>query len=115
MDLAGKAYGVPAYQLLGGKFRDRVLCYCDTDSRARRPARWANGFKERMDRGFTLPQDGRRHRPAAGCARRVVRPARHDRHPQAGRHAGETDTDQYGFSENVMHPFTGIQITDAGH
>ena len=31
-DLAGKAYGVPAYQLLGGKFRDQVLCYCDTDS-----------------------------------------------------------------------------------
>src|SRR5918999_1931812 len=25
MDLAGKAYGVPAYQLAGGKFRDRVL------------------------------------------------------------------------------------------
>ncbi|HMN31072.1 MAG TPA: hypothetical protein PKE45_23155, partial [Caldilineaceae bacterium] len=29
-DLAGKAYGVPAYQLLGGKFRDQVLCYSDT-------------------------------------------------------------------------------------
>ena len=26
MDLAGRAYGVPVYQLLGGKFRDRVLC-----------------------------------------------------------------------------------------
>ena len=32
MDLAGKAYGVPAYQLAGGKFRDRILCYCDTTS-----------------------------------------------------------------------------------
>ena len=31
-DLAGKAYGVPAYQLVGGKFRDQVLIYCDTDS-----------------------------------------------------------------------------------
>ena len=28
MDLAGKAYGVPAYMLAGGKFRDRILCYC---------------------------------------------------------------------------------------
>jgi L-alanine-DL-glutamate epimerase-like enolase superfamily enzyme len=27
MDLAGKAYGVPAYALAGGKFRDKVLCY----------------------------------------------------------------------------------------
>ena len=30
-DLAGKAYGVPMYQLLGGKFRDKVRVYCDTD------------------------------------------------------------------------------------
>ena len=30
MDLAGKVYGVPAYQLAGGKFRDKILCYCDT-------------------------------------------------------------------------------------
>src|SRR6266699_563682 len=30
MDLAGKAYGVPAYVLAGGKFRDRVRMYCDT-------------------------------------------------------------------------------------
>src|ERR1700738_4422729 len=30
MDLAGKAYGVPAYALCGGKFRDRIRMYCDT-------------------------------------------------------------------------------------
>ena len=29
-DLAGKAYGVPVYQMLGGKFRDRVRLYADT-------------------------------------------------------------------------------------
>src|SRR5512141_3263203 len=29
-DLAGKAYGVPVHQMLGGKFRDRVRVYCDT-------------------------------------------------------------------------------------
>lgn len=29
-DLAGKAYGVPVYQLLGGKFRQRVRIYADT-------------------------------------------------------------------------------------
>ena len=32
MDLAGKAYGTPAYQLAGGKFRDEIPCYCDTPS-----------------------------------------------------------------------------------
>jgi L-alanine-DL-glutamate epimerase-like enolase superfamily enzyme len=30
MDLVGKVYGVPCYQLLGGKFRDRVRIYGDT-------------------------------------------------------------------------------------
>jgi len=29
-DLTGKALGLPVYQLLGGKFRDRVRVYCDT-------------------------------------------------------------------------------------
>ena len=29
-DLAGKALGLPVYQLLGGKVRDRVRVYCDS-------------------------------------------------------------------------------------
>ena len=29
-DLAGKAYGVPCYQFLGGKYRDQVRIYADT-------------------------------------------------------------------------------------
>ena len=34
-DLAGKAYGVPVYQMLGGKFRDKIRIYCDTDVRGK--------------------------------------------------------------------------------
>ncbi len=30
MDLIGKIYGVPCYQLLGGKYRDKVRLYGDT-------------------------------------------------------------------------------------
>ena len=30
-DIAGKVYNVPIYQMLGGKFRDRVRIYADTD------------------------------------------------------------------------------------
>jgi galactonate dehydratase len=30
-DLAGKALGLPIYQLLGGRFRDKVRIYCDSD------------------------------------------------------------------------------------
>ena len=32
-DLAGKALGLPVYQLLGGKVRDRVRVYCDSGGR----------------------------------------------------------------------------------
>ncbi len=34
-DLAGKAYGVPVHAMLGGKFRDKVRIYCDTDVRGK--------------------------------------------------------------------------------
>src|SRR5690554_1713156 len=53
-DLAGKAYGVPIYQMLGGKFRDKVRLYCDTD--AERPSGTETGrrLKARMDLGFTF-------------------------------------------------------------
>ncbi len=62
MDLAGKAYGVPAYQLAGGKFRDKVLCYSDTPSTPdgtemgkRLKARMEQGFKFlKMDVGIDL-------------------------------------------------------------
>src|SRR5271169_3096324 len=30
-DIAGKVYGVPIYQMLGGKFRDKIRIYADTD------------------------------------------------------------------------------------
>lgn len=36
-DLAGKAYGVPIYQMLGGKFRDSVRVYCDLGRNPRQP------------------------------------------------------------------------------
>ncbi len=31
-DLAGKALGLPVYQLLGGKMRDRIRIYCDSQT-----------------------------------------------------------------------------------
>ena len=52
-DLAGKAYGVPVYQMLGGKFRDRIRCYADTDTTPD-PKIFASRLKARMDQGFTF-------------------------------------------------------------
>ena len=54
-DLAGKAYGVPVYQMLGGAFRDRIRMYCDTDPTGKGTAReMAASLKRRMQMGFTF-------------------------------------------------------------
>jgi galactonate dehydratase len=36
-DIAGKALGLPVYQLLGGKVRDRIRLYCDSGGRDMQP------------------------------------------------------------------------------
>jgi L-alanine-DL-glutamate epimerase-like enolase superfamily enzyme len=52
-DLAGKAYGVPCYQLLGGKFRDSVRIYADT-TQSDDPKVYAQRMRERMASGLTF-------------------------------------------------------------
>jgi L-alanine-DL-glutamate epimerase-like enolase superfamily enzyme len=57
MDLAGKAWGVPCWQMLGGRFRDRVRLYADT-TETEDPKEQGLRLKARMDRGLTfLKQD----------------------------------------------------------
>ena len=95
MDLAGKAYGVPAYQLAGGKFRERVLCYVDTPTELDGEA-MGRRLIERRERGFRFLKmdvgvDLLRDVPGA-----VIAPL------------GALAETQ------VMHPFTGIQLTDRG-
>ena len=51
-DLAGKAYGVPVYQMIGGKFRDRIRIYCDT-TESPDPKVFGQRLKERVASGFT--------------------------------------------------------------
>jgi len=52
-DLAGKAWGVPVWQLLGGKYRDEIRIYCDTDSEGG-GRDMGRALKERMAMGFTF-------------------------------------------------------------
>src|SRR6266699_5634470 len=47
-DLAGKAFGVPVYQMLGGKFRDRVRLYADT-TESSDPKVYGERLKARRD------------------------------------------------------------------
>jgi galactonate dehydratase len=54
-DIAGKALGVPVYQLLGGRVRDRIRVYCDSGAREMIPG--DEKSKERIhqiqEMGFT--------------------------------------------------------------
>ncbi len=51
-DLAGKAYNVPVYQMLGGKFRDKIRCYADT-TESDDPNIYGQRLKKRKEQGFT--------------------------------------------------------------
>ena len=51
-DLAGKAYAVPVYQMLGGKFRNKIRCYADT-TESKDPKVYGQRLKARRDQGFT--------------------------------------------------------------
>ena len=54
-DIVGKAYGVPVYQLLGGRYRDKVRMYCDTDVDGKHTGTdMGNALKKRMEMGYTF-------------------------------------------------------------
>ena len=95
MDLAGKAYGLPAYQLAGGKFRDQILCYCDTPSR-RDGKEMGMLLKERMDNGFGFLKMDVGIGLLKGMENALIAPP------------GMLGTN------HIMHQFTGIQISDKG-
>lgn len=121
-DLAGKAWGVPVWQLLGGKFRDRIRCYCDTDSEGG-GRDMGKALKERMAKGFTfLKMDlgiellmdvpGALSAPLGFLQtmkeyKQVFKTPHGSINPSAMRGAA------YDLF-NTAHPFTGIHITETG-
>ncbi len=52
-DIAGKVYGVPAYRLVGNKFRDRIRIYADTTSHPD-PKVYAERMRKRKEMGLTF-------------------------------------------------------------
>jgi gluconate/galactonate dehydratase len=120
-DLAGKAYGVPIYQMLGGKFRDKIRVYCDTD--AEKPSGTATGerLKERMERGFTFLKMDLGLMQIAHLPGAIVAPAgvlegyhlRPDRGPLQTLEERRRRNAIYDI-HNVQHPFTGLHFTEKG-
>jgi gluconate/galactonate dehydratase len=129
-DIAGKAYGIPVYQMLGGKFRDRVRIYCDTDCHLTedRSAGEAMGLalKKRMERGYTMLKMDvgiglLKDVPDALCAPLGYLEGQEMVEEKARSVANSTDMQERFFwrnraydYHNTRHPFTGVQVTEKG-
>jgi galactonate dehydratase len=53
-DLTGKALGIPIYQLMGGKVRDRIRVYCDSGTNNRNDPQAKTYIQQIIDNGFTM-------------------------------------------------------------
>ncbi|RMG25654.1 MAG: mandelate racemase/muconate lactonizing enzyme family protein, partial [Bacteroidetes bacterium] len=105
-DLAGKAYNVPCYQLLGGKYRNKVRLYADTPE-GRDESDFIARVNKRMDEeGFTfLKMDF-----GIELLKDIPGTTVNSNFWDIGRQwTNEPMT--YGATE---HPFTQVQITDKG-
>ncbi len=96
-DLAGKAYNVPVHQMLGGKFRDKIRCYCDTPQ-VRDPKAFGLRMKERREQGFTWLKMDLGVDLVAQIPGTVTMPL----------------GTNLAYGNNTQHMFTGMEITDKG-
>ena len=113
MDLAGKAYGVPAYMLAGGKYRDQIRVYSDTPSK-KDPVEMGNALKERMERGFTYLKMDIGIWISEQVDGGLVYPKDYSEDKLNEGSTGGSLKSMMVEAQNVMHPFTGIQLTDKG-
>lgn len=120
-DLAGKAYGVPVYQMLGGKFRDKVRIYCDTDADRPSGTEMGKRLRARMDLGFTfLKMDLGLMQIAHIPGTVVASPGALEpfRHHAGGMRPKTLDERRHRNAiydaQNVMHPFTGLHFSEKG-
>lgn len=111
-DICGKAYNVPAWQLLGGRYRDKVRLYADTPQ-----AQSAEEQKKLIDfrmntQGYTwLKMDVAISSLPPDSGTLVNDKFWRDKN---GRLSQWGDGRNYMSYGNTMHPFTQIQITEKG-
>ncbi len=125
-DLAGKAWGVPLYQMLGGKYRDEVRMYCDTDVEGRHGGKeMGEALKKRMEMGFTflkmdlgigqiVEDEGTLSAPL-GYLEEMKRYASHILNVQGGSVTADMVKHQKSYQiVTTPHSMTGVQITEKG-
>ncbi|MGD0341067.1 MAG: enolase C-terminal domain-like protein [Bacteroidales bacterium] len=106
-DLCGKAYGVPAWQLLGGRFRDKIRLYADTPE-VKDPQGFANKLKKRVDeQGFTWLKMDLGIQLVNNTEGNIV-------NNKFWGGLAQYDLSDYMGYGNTLHPFTQVQITDKG-
>ncbi|MCU0492776.1 MAG: mandelate racemase/muconate lactonizing enzyme family protein [Chloroflexaceae bacterium] len=107
MDLAGKAYGVPAYVLAGGKYRDRIRMYCDTPNE-QTGAAMGKKLLGRLEQGFTMLKMDLGVQPLYGVPGALS-------WPQGMLPGDQVDAMEKMFNSTVlMHPFTHVRLTPKG-
>jgi L-alanine-DL-glutamate epimerase-like enolase superfamily enzyme len=108
-DLCGKAYGVPVWQLLGGRYRDKIRLYADTPQ-AKSPEEQIKLIKYRTeDQGYTWLKMDLSISELINIPGTLV-------NQKFWQESGDLKQWQgnYMSYENTKHPFTQIQITDKG-
>ncbi|HXD10515.1 MAG TPA: mandelate racemase/muconate lactonizing enzyme family protein [Anaerolineales bacterium] len=107
MDLAGKAYGVPAYMLAGGKFRDAIRMYCDTPNEPTGEA-MGHKLKERLARGFTMLKMDVGIQPLIGVKDALTYPAGFLKTDDG------TELERMLDINSIQHPYTHVRLTPKG-
>ncbi len=109
-DLCGKAYDVPAWQLLGGRYRDKIRLYADTPS-GENPDQQRERIKYRtVDQGYTWLKMDLGIRSIMNIPGTLVNQAYWTENDRLMREINNN----YMTYGRTLHPFTQIQITDKG-
>lgn len=110
-DLTGKAYEVPVYQLLGGKYRDSIRLYCDTTG-SQDPHEYARRMQERIDMGYTFLKMDLGIGMVDDEADNLTNTREHP--PKGSRNLESQYASTPGGYGQTEHPFTRVQITKKG-
>jgi L-alanine-DL-glutamate epimerase-like enolase superfamily enzyme len=111
-DICGKAYNVPCWQLLGGRYRDKIRLYADTPE-AGSPEEQKKLMNYRInDQGYTWLKMDLGIGELKGIPGALVNSKFWEN--SQGNLAQWGDQSNYQSYGNTAHPFTQIQITDKG-
>lgn len=125
-DIVGKVYQIPVYQLIGGKYRDKVRVYCDTDVYGKHDGTaMGMALKKRMEKGFTFLKmdvgiDLLLEEPGTLCGPiDILEEMRENPDMPIFKRGGKTVEENLLEKRiydlyNIEHPFTGIHITEKG-